>query len=100
MQREIDQVVRAILDGFTGPELKAKMNGLHERKVALDGQLAASDDAIPILHPNMAEMYWAKVEPLRLALEREDNRAQAAEALRGLLDGIVLTPRGKASRSC
>ena len=42
----------------------------------------------------MADVYRAKVEELRAALEREDSRAQAAEAIRALIEGIVLTPDG------
>jgi site-specific DNA recombinase len=94
IDREIAQVIRAIREGFAGPQLKATMSALQARKAELDGQLAATQDPIPLLHPNMADVYRAKVEELRAALEREDSRAQAAEAIRALIDGIVLTPDG------
>jgi site-specific DNA recombinase len=94
VDREIAQVIRAIREGFAGPELKATMNALQARKVELDGQLAATQVPVPLLHPNMADVYRAKVEELRACLEREDSRAQAAEAIRALIEGIVLTPEG------
>ncbi len=94
VQREIDHVVKAIREGFPGPELKATMIALQERKAQLDARLAVTDAPIPLLHPNMAEVYRDKIHQLRLALEREDSRIQAAEAIRGLIDGIVLTPEG------
>src|SRR5215203_1328724 len=41
----------------------------------------------------MADLYREKVTQLARALEREESRAGAAEALRGLIDAIVLTPQ-------
>jgi hypothetical protein len=75
VQREIDQVIKAILECFTGAELKVKMNALQERKTELDAQLAATEAPVPLLHPNMAEVYRAKVQQLRDGLEREDSRS-------------------------
>jgi hypothetical protein len=41
----------------------------------------------------MADLYRQKVVELARGLEFEDSRIAAAEALRGLIDAIVLTPR-------
>ncbi len=46
-----------------------------------------------MLHPNMADLYRQKVIPLARGLEFEESRSGAAEALRGLIDAIVLTPQ-------
>jgi hypothetical protein len=40
----------------------------------------------------MAELYRQKVIHLAKALEHPDTRTEAAEAIRGLIDAIVLTP--------
>lgn len=40
----------------------------------------------------MAELYRQKVTTLAQAVERAETRTEATEALRGLLDEIVLTP--------
>jgi hypothetical protein len=40
----------------------------------------------------MADLYREKVTQLARALEHEESRTGAAEALRGLIDAIVLTP--------
>ena len=40
----------------------------------------------------MAELYRLKVSMLAQALERQETRAEATEALRGLVDAIILTP--------
>ena len=40
----------------------------------------------------MAELYRQKVTTLARALEHPETRTEATEALRGLIDAIVLTP--------
>lgn len=65
MQREIDQVIKAMLEGFTGADLKVKMNARQEHKTERDAQLAATEAPVPLLHPNMAEVYRTKVQQLR-----------------------------------
>jgi hypothetical protein len=40
----------------------------------------------------MAELYRQKVTDLAQALEHPETRTEAAEAIRGLIDAIVLTP--------
>ena len=40
----------------------------------------------------MAELYRQKVTTLAEALERSETRTEATEALRGLIDAIVLAP--------
>jgi hypothetical protein len=49
-------------------------------------------------HPGMADLYRKKVSELCSALDQEDARAQASEALRGLLGEIVLEPDGQQLR--
>jgi len=57
----------------------------------LKAKLAAADTP-PLLHPEMATIYRAKVTELARALQEPDSRSEATEALRGLVDAIVLTP--------
>lgn len=47
------------------------------------------------LHPNLADLYRAKVGALREALEREDTRDEAFGILRGLVEKVMLHPRPK-----
>ena len=42
----------------------------------------------------MARIYRSKVTALARALQEPDSRSEATEALRGLVDAIVLTPNG------
>jgi hypothetical protein len=58
----------------------------------LEAELAATKDPPPLLHPEMARIYRTKVAELAKALQESDSRCEATEALRGLVDAIVLTP--------
>jgi len=62
------------------------------RRKELQAQLETADEPPPLLHPEMADLYRQKVTTLAEALERSDTRTEATEALRGLIDAIVLTP--------
>ena len=46
----------------------------------------------PLLHPGMARIYRTKVMELAKALQQPESRIEGTEALRGLVDAIVLTP--------
>jgi hypothetical protein len=56
-----------------------------------------TEPALPALHPRMAEVFRRKTEELASALEHQDQdqRASARQALRGLIDQIVI-PQAKA----
>lgn len=94
MNRDIRKVIEAIKAGFALSELKPEMDSLQARKETLVAQLETADEPPPLLHPSMADLYRAKVEELAAALQRDDTRLEASETLRGLIDSIVLTPRG------
>jgi chromosome segregation ATPase len=90
----IRRVIDAIKDGFAGPELRAEMDELQARKESLLAQLATADAPVPLLHPNLAALYREKVATLASVLQNAESRSEAAEALRGLMDAIVLVPAG------
>jgi len=47
-----------------------------------------------LLHPRMADVYREKVGSLCLALESEESRTGAADAIRALVEAILLEPDG------
>jgi site-specific DNA recombinase len=98
VRADIRKVIDAIKNGFAGPELKTEMDELQARKESLLARLAAADAAVPLLHPNLAVLYREKVTSLAAALQDTDSRTEAAEALRGLVDAIVLVPAGNELR--
>ena len=69
-------------------ELKAKV----VRPEQLEAQLAATEETPPLLHPELARIYREKASELARALREPDTRCEATEALRGLVDSVVLTP--------
>ena len=95
MKRDIEKVIDAIVQGYAGPELKAHMNALQERKDALLAQLATADEPPPLLHPQHGRPLSAprsRSWPPRSGART--SRLEAVETLRGLIDSIVLTPQG------
>jgi hypothetical protein len=98
--REIERIevrrkklVESIMDGVPASELKDELNANVARREELKARLASAVAPPPLLHPEMAELYWRKVKALAQALEHSETRTEASEALRGLIDAIVLTPR-------
>ena len=73
-------------------EGKAEMKALDGRRRELEAQLKTTDEPPPLLHPGMARIYRTKVMELAKALQQPESRIEATEALRGLVDAIVLTP--------
>ena len=79
-------------DEIAVDEGKTEIKALDARRKGLQAQLETADEAPPLLHPEMAELYRQKVTTLADALEHPETRTEATEVLRGLIDAIVLTP--------
>src|SRR4051794_18977170 len=73
-------------------EVKDELSANAVRREELKAKLAAGDAPPPLLHPEMAGLYRQKASALAEALEHSETRTEASEALRGLIDAIVLTP--------
>lgn len=98
-EREIERIearrkklVESIMEGVPASEVKDELNANAARREALKAKLAAADEPPPLLHPEMARIYRAKVTELAIALQEPDSRSEATEALRGLVVAIVLRP--------
>ena len=79
-------------DEIAVDEGKTEIKALDSRRKELQAQLVTADEPPPLLHPKMADLYRQKVTALAQALQRSETRTEATEALRGLIDAIVLTP--------
>src|SRR5262245_46454044 len=99
-KREVDRIgtrIKKLLNLMLDDEIavnegKAEIKALDARRKELQAQLETADEAPPLLHPGMADLYRQKVTTLAQALEQPDTRTEATEALRGLIDAIILTP--------
>ena len=93
VEREIRKLVQAIKDGVPALSIKDELLSLEARKVELQSRLEAPE--MPeLLHPRMSDVYREKVVSLCRALENEESRTSAADAIRALVEAIVLEPDG------
>ncbi len=95
VEKQIRGIIVAIKEGMYQPSMKAEMDALEDRKKALTELLTDVPDDTPDLLPSASAIYARKVAILTKALNRPDERPQAAEALRMLIEKIVLTPGPK-----
>ena len=91
--RDLKRIVQAIKDGLPALTLKDELIMLEARKAELESKLARAPEPMPRLHPNLAAVYRTKVANLAEALNDESTQAEAAEAIRNLIDEIRLVPR-------
>ncbi|WP_416534510.1 MULTISPECIES: recombinase family protein [unclassified Phaeobacter] len=92
VDRELDKMVDAILQGFPPAKLKDKAEKLEARKSQLSELLDNADEPPPLLHPNMAQMYQDRITKLCENLQSEEDRGAAVDVLRSLVDEISLVP--------
>ena len=90
--RDLKRIVQAIKDGIPALTLKDELMGLEGRKLELEQMVSKAPAPIPRLHPRLADLYRRKVDDLHDALNREDTKAEASEAIRALIDEIRLVP--------
>ena len=91
-ERELEKAVDAILAGIPPLKLKERIERLEARKAELTSLLADAPDDAPDLLPTASQIYAKKVARLTEALNRPEDRAEAAEALREHIQKIVLRP--------
>ena len=91
--RDHSKLVDAIIAGIPADQVKDKMQTLTERREALEAQLAHTPAPDPIrIHPKMATTYQTRVRSLISGLHKTGEMQEAQEALRDLVDKIVLQP--------
>ncbi|KXF79401.1 resolvase [Paramesorhizobium deserti] len=95
IERDLEKAVDAILAGAPPLTLKERMEKLEARKLELTALLAEAPDDKPDILPSAAAIYAKKVGRLTEALNRPEERTEAAEALRALIEKIVLRPGPK-----
>jgi len=101
-RRELDKIARAVKEivtlietGAGNRALLTRLTELEEREDEINARLAQSPVDQPDIHPNVADIYARKVARLTEALRRPDERDEAADAIRGLIEKITLSPGPK-----
>ncbi|RPE72196.1 DNA invertase Pin-like site-specific DNA recombinase [Pacificibacter maritimus] len=91
--RDHSKLVDAIIAGIPADQVRDKMQALSERQKTLEAELSRAPAPDPIrIHPKMALTYRDKVGAMIDQLGKAEDMAEAKDALRGLIDRIVLTP--------
>lgn len=77
--------------------VKERGSKLEARKTELKDFLATAEAPPPLLHPQMAEFYHRQIARLHdmLHSELDEQRQEAAEVIRSLIEAIILTPSDK-----
>ncbi len=87
------KLVDAIIAGVPPDQVKDRMLALDARRIELEGELEGDPAPSALrIHPKMAQKYREKVAALIARLQEPDSMPEAKDALRGLIDRIVLTP--------
>ena len=82
----------AIKSGVPGTAVKDEISRLESRKTDLKNKLTVVPAPQPRLHPRLADVYRNKVANLVEALNAPDTVADAAEAIRDLIEAVRLVP--------
>ncbi|WCK21870.1 recombinase family protein [Agrobacterium tumefaciens] len=90
--RALDKAVDAILAGVPPQKLKDRMETLEARKAELISLVSDVPKDVPDLLPSASAIYSGKVTRLTEALNCPEERTEAAEVLRTLIEKIVLRP--------
>jgi len=93
--RAVAGIMAAIEDGMYQPEMKARMSELERQRAEIMARMAQARADLPDVHPNVSNLYRARVAKLAEALNEPETNRDAAEAIRALIGEVVLTPGEK-----
>jgi hypothetical protein len=74
------------------PTMKARMTELEQRRAEIEARLAEAPADVPDIHPNIAELYRAKVIRLSETLANPEANGNAREDIRSLVGEVVIAP--------
>ncbi|MCB5945194.1 recombinase family protein [Acidocella sp. KAb 2-4] len=94
LSRQVKSLVTTIKDTGGSRSLVNELQALEQRQDDLAAELAREETPEPLieLHPNLAAVYRRRVELLQEGLQNSEFAAAATEALRSLIDAIIIYP--------
>ena len=90
LSRQINNIVETVASGRASQALLDRLEQLEAEKQRLDADLAVQQPDPVRIHPNVAELYAAKIINLRESLTLDGDREEAATIFRSLIDEIRL----------
>ena len=93
--KAIAEIVRVIEQGGWHRALSDRLTELETKQDSLTARLTDVPQDTPDIHPNIAETYRCRIERLTEALDHPDDALEAADAIREVIDRIVITPGDK-----
>ena len=90
--KQRENIIQAIKDGVPAIEVKDDLARIAVQREELETLLLGVKEEPVLLHPNMAAEYHKQVANLTQVLGQEENRGEAADILRSLVDRIELRP--------
>ncbi len=97
LARQVRTLLDLIKDGHGGAAMVKELNEVERRQDIVAAEIAAAGtpEPVPVLHPNLPELYRRKVETLEAALQDPAAAAAAMAALRGLIEAFEVFPGAK-----
>ncbi|RNC97161.1 MAG: recombinase family protein [Oricola sp.] len=95
IERGLKEIVSVIEEGRVRPALLDRLDDLESQKADIAARLKDRPAKPFIIHPNIAEIYREKVAALQAAIDRPDDGPEAREAIRSLIEKIILEPGKK-----
>ena len=96
-RQQIERLIDAITEGTPAAAVHDRLAAVEQKRLVLEAEVAHAVAPAPRLHPNLAEVYRAKVATLAESLSRDD-ASEARELVRGLVERVTLIPQGNAQR--
>ncbi|MCW8059127.1 recombinase family protein [Agrobacterium tumefaciens] len=93
--KAIAEIVRVIEQGGWHRALSDRLTELEARQDSLAARLSDIPEDVPDLHPGIAETYRRRIECLTETLAHPDHALEASEAIREVIDRVVVTPGDK-----
>jgi len=90
--KAIKEIVGIIEKGGWYRALTDRLGELERRQDELTARLSRVPADIPDIHPNVCETYRRRIERLTAALAHPDDKLEATDAIRQVIDRIVITP--------
>ena len=95
IKKKMKNMITIIEDGGYVDGMIDRLKEMERRQKELEAHLSAAPADVPDIHPRVADIYRRRVEQLAESLANPDDRDKAAEAIRGLIKRIVISPGKK-----